>query len=116
MDKLLSLAEASEIMNVSYSRLKSSPRPASFRFVSSERRGTSPAPRSIASSGSRSPTTERRWPALASLKKKNGCPPAKKQHPLATSKPHGPYYMHRADISCKECRWTIPPTLRALNT
>lgn len=51
MDKLLSLAEASEIMNVSYSKAQKLARPVSFRFASSERRGTSPAPRSTASSG-----------------------------------------------------------------
>lgn len=51
---------------------------------------------------------------MPSLKMKTGAPPAKKQHPSATSKPHGPYYMHRAGIHRKELKWIILPILRTL--
>ena len=49
---------------------------------------------------------------MSSLKKKNGCSTAKKKHPSAAYKPHGPYYMLHATHIYKEHKWTIPPTLR----
>ena len=52
---------------------------------------------------------------MASLKKKNGCPPGKKKHPSAVHKPHGSYYMLHAAHIYKEYKWTTLPTLRTLS-